>query len=372
MYQCPECVLKLKKQQVDDKVYWGCTNCSGHMVGMSALKKLIGEPNVRNLWLQSGHAKAEGRPCPSCSLSLRPVIHGTDVPVEVDVCRTCHILWLDQGEIVDFSKLKESRKKVQKTPQQMREYAIALTELTAESQRPVEAEFISQTGPEESWKWLPAIAGLPVEMNRPALRDYPLLTWLVVFMGVAAFVLTHNSATAINTFGFVPELPWRFSGLTWFTSFFMHAGIFHLIGNMYFLTVFGDDVEDDIGSLPFLLLLFASHFAGLALQWSFTGASNVPVVGASAGVFGILAYYMLRFPHTKVGVLYLFFFRPHWLRFSAKVLFVLKIGWEVIMIWLLQRSPALGGIAHAAHIGGALIGALAALLMNRDRSHIIE
>lgn len=369
MYQCPECLLKLQKQQAEDKTYWGCTNCAGHMVGFSALKKFIGDTTTRALWLQSGVTKAEGRPCPSCGLSLRAIMHGADFPIEVDVCRTCHIIWLDQGEIVDFKKIKESRKKVEKTPEQMREYASSLAALAKQStSRETETDFISNVGPEESWKWMPAIAGLPVEMDRPALRQLPLMTWLVALMCIAIFNFTQHSATAFENFGFVPGDPWRLSSLTWFTSFFMHAGIFHLIGNLYFLTVFGDDVEDDIGALGFISLLFVSHFSGLALQWLFLGPSSVPLVGASAGVFGILAYYMVRFPNTKVGALYLLFFRPYWFRFSARTLFAFKILWELVMIWLFQKNNGGTNIAHVAHIGGAFAGIFAALLMNRRNS----
>lgn len=368
MYQCPGCALKLKKHQLEDKNYWGCTNCAGHMVPFATLRKLIGEATTRNLWLQSGHVEAGGRPCPSCAFKLRPVIHGSDFPVELDVCRTCHIMWMDKGELVDFSKLEESRQRAQMNPQQMREYAKSLAELADSRSYQTEAVVsVGNDGPPEIWKWLPAIAGLPVELNRPALRDYPLLTWLIIFIGLAVYLMTRNSDANLIQFGFMSAEPWRISGLTWFTSFFLHADILHLLGNFYFLAVFGDDVEDDISPPAFLALLLGSHFSGVLFEWLISGSTTVPMVGASAGVFGILAYYMLRFPHTKVGVLYLIFFRPYWLRFSAKTLFVFKIAWELILIWLLQRGGPSGGIAHAAHFGGALAGALAAWQVNRLR-----
>jgi membrane associated rhomboid family serine protease/Zn-finger nucleic acid-binding protein len=338
------------------------------MIGFSTLRKFIGEATARNLWLQSGHVTAKGRPCPSCGIHLRPVVHGLDFPVEVDVCRTCHIMWLDQGEIVDFGKLEESRKRVQKSPQQMREYARALAEMHGSDRKLTDGlDFISTEGPDESWKWLPALAGLPVEMNRPPLRDLPILTWLIIFIGTAVYLATRGSDQSLLNFGFVSANPWRLGGLSWFTSFFMHADILHFIGNFYFFGVFADDVEDDIAPPAFLAVLFGSHITGVLAEWLFTGATDIPVVGASAGVFGILAYYMLRFPRAKVGVVYLVFFRPYWLRWSAGALFFFKIAWELISIWLLGKGSPSGGIAHAAHVGGALFGAAAAVYVNKKR-----
>src|SRR5690606_28157118 len=92
------------------------------------------------------------------------------------------------------------------------------------------------------------------------------------------------------------------------------------------------------------------------------GSTEIPMIGASGGVFGVLAYYMVRSPRAKVGILHLMFFRPIWIRFSAKWVLLMKVAQEFVLLWIVKGTQ-LTGIAHAAHIGGAVFGLLAALVV---------
>lgn len=372
MYQCPECLLKLRPRRSAHVNYWACTNCGGHLVGIYPLKRLVGDSPVQKLWMNSAEAPFGQRACPSCQKKLRVILHEDNkVPVELDLCRLCQVIWTDQGELVDTHQVKDTRKKLNLNKEQMAEYTEAVAELARQTTKPKEdSEFISDRGPDDPLKWLPAIVGLPVEMERRRLRDSALLTWILALTAVCIHIraLSFGLQEMILSYGFISAEPLRHMGVTFISSFFLHGGWFHLIGNLYFLLVFGDDIEDELGWSNFLVLIFASHLAGILGQTMFSGPSTIPMVGASAGVFGVLGYYMVRFPRAKVGYMYLFFFRAYWLRISAMWLLLGKIAWEMLMASVVyEQAGVRGGVAHAAHIGGAFIGVVIGLAMAKKR-----
>ncbi len=147
-------------------------------------------------------------------------------------------------------------------------------------------------------------------------------------------------------------------GVTLFTYMFFHADIFHLLGNMLFLWVFGDNVEDAMGHVKFLFFYLACGvFAGLFHAWMLPG-SDVPLIGASGAVAGVIAAYLMLHPRVGVWVL-AFKFIP--LRISAGLLLGIWIVLQVVMIAISDGSPT----AWWAHIGGLLAGAVLILVLRR-------
>jgi membrane associated rhomboid family serine protease len=137
-------------------------------------------------------------------------------------------------------------------------------------------------------------------------------------------------------------------------SFFLHGGIFHLLSNLCFLLVFGDKVEDDLGSGRFLLLLTMATVVGDIVHIAADPDSTLPCIGASGGISGVIAYYALKFPRARLGFLFWIFHVFRWVRAPAVVLFVVWIG-----IQLLGTSNQLAGISNVsylAHLGGAAVG----------------
>jgi membrane associated rhomboid family serine protease len=152
--------------------------------------------------------------------------------------------------------------------------------------------------------------------------------------------------------------------LTLLTSMFLHGGWGHLLGNMVYLGIFGDNVESTIGHVRYLFFYLACGILG-ALAHIFTAPhSTVPTLGASAAISGVLAAYMLYFPHNRVTVWFAF-------RIMA-VPALLVIGlWAVLQFvsgaGSLVRTSEGGGVAYMAHVGGFLGGlALAALFRPRE------
>jgi len=166
-----------------------------------------------------------------------------------------------------------------------------------------------------------------------------------------------------------PELPSPI--LTIFTSMFMHGGLFHIGGNMLYLWIFGNNVEDTLGHGRFVVFYFVSGVAAAAAQVALSAASSVPMIGASGAVAGVLGAYLLLFPRANVLTLIVFGFFVRLVRIPA--VFVLGFWFLVqflsgLATWAVPRGEAAGGeTAWFAHLGGFLTGmALLFVLRPRD------
>ncbi len=143
------------------------------------------------------------------------------------------------------------------------------------------------------------------------------------------------------------------------TAMFLHGGWAHLLGNMLFLYVFGNNVEDRMGRLKFLLFYLVSGYAATYGYAAFDSGSTTPLVGASGAIAGVLGAYLLMFPRAKVWSLLTFFFflpvrLPAWL----------VLGSWFVLQYLFFRGAGVseqGGVAYGAHVVGFVVGALLAL-----------
>ncbi|HKC08595.1 MAG TPA: rhomboid family intramembrane serine protease [Methylomirabilota bacterium] len=142
--------------------------------------------------------------------------------------------------------------------------------------------------------------------------------------------------------------------LTIFSSMFMHGGLFHIAGNMLYLWIFGNNVEDVLGHGRYLIFYLASGVAAALAQTAIGPSSAVPMVGASGAVSGVLGAYLVLFPHAYVTTLIIlgFFFR------LVKIPAVVVLGFWIVLQVLngLGSFGASGGVAFFAHIGGFLAG----------------
>jgi len=160
--------------------------------------------------------------------------------------------------------------------------------------------------------------------------------------------------------------PW----MTIFTSMFLHGGFFHVGGNMLYLWIFGNNVEDTLGHGRFLVFYLVSGLAAALVQTGFGPASAMPMIGASGAVSGVLGAYLVLFPRANVLTLLIFGFFIRFVRIPA--VFVLGFWFVVqflngVLTWGARTAHGEGGgIAWFAHIGGFLAGmALLAILLPR-------
>src|SRR5262245_39990492 len=193
----------------------------------------------------------------------------------------------------------------------------------------------------------------------------PVVTYALIAANVLFFLLELNNGDAfIERWAFVPS---RFLAhpsrefATVFTSMFMHAGWVHLLGNMLYLWIFGDNVEDRLGHALFFVFYVVCGLAATFAQTIVSLGSNVPNLGASGAIAGVLGAYIVMFPHRRVNVLLGRAIVP----MSALVV----IGfWIVIQVFsqigaFSASSQTGGGVAYMAHIGGFIGGVILAFLL---------
>ncbi len=156
-----------------------------------------------------------------------------------------------------------------------------------------------------------------------------------------------------------------------FTSMFMHAGLMHLLGNMLYLWIFGDNVEDALGHARYLFFYLAGGAAASLTHVLLYPTSTVPTVGASGAIAATLGAYLFLFPHRRVVTIIPFGFFIQVARIPAAI--VLGI-WFLFQLWegaLALGMAALGGVAFWAHIGGFVFGAVFGPLLRRPEPPVI-
>lgn len=219
---------------------------------------------------------------------------------------------------------------------------------------------------------------LPISDDSPTLRA-ALIVWTIIALCTAVFLwqssLPPRAAEAATVaFGMIPArlfgdgaLPLSLAAvpawMTIFTSMFMHGGWMHLIGNMWFLRIFGDNVEDSMGSAKFTLFYLLAGAAAALTQAAMGPGSTVPMVGASGAIAGVLGAYLVLYPRANVRILMIFFVFIRIINVPAVIVLGL---WFAVQLISAERAPAdTGGVAFWAHVGGFLCGLLLLPLFKR-------
>jgi membrane associated rhomboid family serine protease len=141
--------------------------------------------------------------------------------------------------------------------------------------------------------------------------------------------------------------------LTALTSMFMHGGWMHLIGNMLFLWIYGNNIEDYFGPVLFILFYVVAGFAAIGLYTAFGPQSQVPLVGASGAIAGVMGAYMVLHPRAKITILMIFFF-IQFLHLPAKIVLGFWFAYQLLMS--VAGGATGGGVAWMAHVGGFIFG----------------
>ena len=202
---------------------------------------------------------------------------------------------------------------------------------------------------------------LPIRDHNPS-QSTPYVTYLLIALNVAVYfygLVALGSDSALNRFYFdYAMIPARISAgenyPSLVTSLFMHAGLMHLAGNMLFLWIFGDNMEDEMGPLPFLAFYLVSGVGADLAQFASGPQSQVATVGASGAIAGVMGGYLLMFPKAKVDILLILivYFKifpvPSWI--------VLGLWFVIQLFGSIGADPNGGGVAYWAHAGGFVFG----------------
>lgn len=207
---------------------------------------------------------------------------------------------------------------------------------------------------------------IPLSDDNSTRKTTPIVTYLLILLNVLVFLLElAGGDNFIAKWAFIPDRFLDQPGAefpTMFTAMFMHAGWGHLIGNMLYLWIFGDNVEDQFGKIKFLIFYLVCGVAATAAQLTFNPESKIPNVGASGAIAGVLGAYIYMFPQSKINVM----LGSVMTQMSA----IIVIGfWFVLQFLSGLGSPEeagkgeAGGVAYMAHIGGFLTGLVLAVFM---------
>jgi len=197
----------------------------------------------------------------------------------------------------------------------------------------------------------------PIGDDDTQRRTFPIVTYALIVLNILFFLVELSGGESfIMQWSFVPR---RFMAnpagdfQTIFTSMFMHAGWVHLLGNMLYLWIFGDNVEDQFGHAKFVIFYLLCGIAATFAQMLFNSGSSVPNLGASGAIAGVLGAYIILFPRGQVRVLMGRGIIP----MPALVVIGLWIVLQLVSgIGSISQSADTGGVAYLAHIGGFVAG----------------
>lgn len=218
----------------------------------------------------------------------------------------------------------------------------------------------------------------PIGDDNTGRRLFPVVTVLLIVVNVAVFLIELAQGARIEGFfqtwavipaeysareDLPPTQPFPFWA-TMFTSMFMHGGWLHLFGNMLYLWIFGDNVEDAMGRGRYLVFYLACGIAAALAQIAIDPDSTIPSVGASGAISGVLGAYLVMFPGRRVAVLLI--------RTVTYMPAIVVIGFWILLQFIsgigqLAQTEQTGGVAYAAHVGGFVAGLVLVWLFRKRR-----
>jgi membrane associated rhomboid family serine protease len=217
---------------------------------------------------------------------------------------------------------------------------------------------------------------IPLKDNIPS-RRYPLINIILIIVNFVIFLWELSLPESLKeyilyNYGFVPQRFWNFKLSFYhifplFSSLFLHGGWAHILGNMLFLWIFGDNVEDNMGHFKYLFFYLISGIIANVIQGFFSYNKYIPTIGASGAIAGVLGAYFIYFPNARIITL-------AFLGFLIDILYI-PAGFFLILWFLSQfllgvsslAFETTGGVAWWAHIGGFLFGLIIAPYLKKKR-----
>lgn len=206
-------------------------------------------------------------------------------------------------------------------------------------------------------------------------RRFPIINWMLVLLnGLVFYYELTMGETELHRFildwGLVPAQLALDSAQSWIkilSSMFLHGGWFHIISNMWILIIFGDNIEDRMGGIRYLIFYLLSGTAAALMQVFLYPASNIPMVGASGAIAGVLGAYLILCPRARVASLVPIFFIFTVIELPALIFLGFWFISQLFQGWLALGGADMDGVAWWAHIGGFAFGLVMVRLFARRR-----
>lgn len=335
-FKCPGCHNhKMREYEFHGEQVDTCEACGGLWFDNGELNKALskadnGDDKVRVEETLGAHLGQAKRQCGHCEVSLERYHLMDGYQIEVDVCHSCSGIWIDRDE----------SDKVVKSP--------LVKNLLAELDEKISTktwifQFLSQ---------------MPVEFNLKPKKP-PVVTYLLLALNILVFVgygfdldMTDN---VFARFALRADDVMHGSHVwTLFSHMFLHGDLIHLAGNMYFLYVVGDNLEDALGRGRFFVLYLVCGFAAAATQIAADPGSNIYMVGASGAIAGLFGMYLMWFRHASLTFMFIIYQK----KLSPMAFFSIWLVFNIIGLIMAGE-----GVAYWAHIGGFVAGLLMGIFL---------
>jgi membrane associated rhomboid family serine protease/Zn-finger nucleic acid-binding protein len=347
MFQCPRDHKPLNEVRQDRQ--HRCGECRGNLV----ISPKLGEVVKQKFHEVKSLKSLKKLQCPSCKFKMK-VYRFQTRKLEIDACLNCNVFWFDHGEMKAINSYVSRYHK-----QSKRTIGTGVKQLQTEEQKFYE-EYMAHQGFEGDYGMdkvlIQVFLGLPVEHNLPPFRK-PIITWGLIAINIiiAVMSLKFLGKWAYRPLGFKPSDPHLHTALA---SMFLHGSFMHIFGNLYILNMLGDNVEDLMGRLGYLLMYLASGFGGWAAAIMINPEAKQIYIGASGAVAGVMGAYFYLFPKMKFSFRLFYFFSFNLTSKTIAVLYILQQ-------FVIKASGV--NVAWEAHLGGFLIGLLVAIYFKKSK-----
>ena len=347
MLTCPRCsfrplsVTKVGNVEVDH-----CRRCGGSFLESGEIEQVFGGAVSPESLAASGDGQVIGpsrMPCPHHGVGMTALrVDLAGQTVVIDICPQGNGVWLDAREGSALHALRAQQRELRE----------------ANPKKPGIRAYLFQL-----------LTTMPLEVWNPTRRK-PVATWTLIGVLIAVFVGQVIGMASGDGFGdpitnnlaLVPEgmmaRPW-----TLLTYAFLHGSVLHLLGNLYFLWLFGDNIEDEVGRSRYLFIAAVTGIIGGLAHALMAGMPDVPLVGASGAIAGLMGAYLVLFPRVKVWMVILFIR----FRMSVWIYLAVWIGLQVLNLFLAESL-----VAWWAHIGGFASGMVFGLMIRKSTLRRLE
>lgn len=391
---CPECLGELVHTSADGGFYWQCAACRGIALGRAEVGRRLGGQFAWYL-AEQGRASANVRrwPCPLCSNYLAEIrLPHAGGELVLGHCPACGTAWFNAATCQAWSASPPAVPAAAAAsppassaagetasgasgdarvswPAVARERPLEQSRSPVPQGAPLADQEDRHAPPAAWWQRIAGYFGLPVSYgDRMAARAPAATLTLAAVTVLASLVALYGTdmEVSVRNLAFYPVQAFRHYGLTLLTCFFLHGSLAHLIGNVYALVVFGENVEGRLGGGFFALLVLLATVMGNMIHGSFDPHPQIPLIGASGGIAGLITFCCLSFPRMKVGF-YLFY---RWRRMPA---IVFALIWIVLQgLGAFKQVAGEVGVSYLCHLGGAGVGLLFWLVYRSDGSRMAK
>ncbi len=371
---CPVCNIPLKNVQYEDYSVDICIKCKGIWLDKGELQQVVNElisknkvdyqtvkEAYRNKPMICKREEMPIRICLKCNIEMGTFNYYSDSDVFLDKCSSCGGIWADKNEIDQVARYIKGNSQMDKYAEALRRVyfrlaeAKAVTKQIAETSGDLVGSFNSGGKIYAIWY---TIIPIPLRNDFPT-EKFPKVTVGLIILNSLIFILqllfvTENQENYFKLVGVIPWLSFSVDRLfTFISSIFIHGSLLHIIGNMYYLWLFGDNIEDEIGSFKFLIFYLLCGIIGgvvFCLMYSFL---NEPAIGASGAISGVLGAYLLLYPKQGPEIAWLGRKREIPAAYYLTLWIIMQLFFGCIS--LASKNVDIG---YWAHIGGFISGLL--------------